>query len=143
MQTNGWVALYAEQGHDVRTIRIGATRPAHEPPSWSGNAYGRWEGQTLVVETEGFREPVVDRFWFSFSGGAKVIERFTRTSPEEILYSFTVIDPATLVEPLQGEMVFEKAKAGIFKYACHEGNYALPSILRAAQLGRQEEPSGR
>ena len=60
-------------------------------------------------------------------------ERFTRIEPTVILYAFTVEDPLLLTQPWRGEMVFTPAPGRIYEYACHEGNYGLPDILRAAR----------
>ena len=137
VQTKDHVAIAAEKNHDVRIIPLHAVRNPLEPRTWSGTSIGRWDGKTLVVETDRFREGLIDRDFFLYSGDAKVVERLTRTGPGEILYEFTVVDPALFTQPLQAEMLITAAKGRMFEYACHEGNYSMPSILQAARLGRQ------
>lgn len=140
VQTHDHLAVLAEKNHEVRIIPFDGRRDPHAPPTWAGNPVAHWEGHTLVIETEGFRDPLVDRDFFYHSGAAKVVERFTRTSPDEILYEFTVTDPATFSQPWRAEMLFTKAKGPLFEYACHEGNYAMASILAAARQGHQDPP---
>ncbi len=139
VQAGDTVAIASEKSHEVRTIRIGERHP-HQPASWAGDSVGRWEGSTLVVETRGFRGEVVDRDEFRHSADAVIVERFTRSAPGEIAYSWTVTDPAFFLQPFGGEGVFRAAKGPMFEYACHEGNYSIRTILEAARLGKQEEP---
>ena len=140
VQTRDHLAIVSEKNHDVRVFPIGAPRDPRQPASWSGDSVARWEGRTLVVETQNFREKQLDRDFFFHSGAAKITERFTRVSPTELFYEFTVVDPAFLIQPLRAEMLFKAAEGPLFEYACHEGNYSLPTILQAARLGRQEAP---
>ena len=136
-QTKDAVVVLVEMVHDARIIRIGG---AHPPPSvrtWMGDSIGRWEGDTLVVETtnlrreQGLRGP---------EDNMKVIERFTRVSPEQVLYQFEVVDPAAFSAPVKGEEALNFTKDKIYEYACHEGNYAMSGILGGA---RQAEKEGR
>jgi hypothetical protein len=137
LQTKDALAIVCEKFHDVRIIPLGAgakTEAAARPvPSWLGTSVGRWSGDTLVVETTGLRPGVTprDRFWLS--GEARITETFTRTGAGEILYGFTVDDPGLYTRPWRGELAFKPASGLIYEYACHEGNYGLPDILRAAR----------
>ena len=140
VRTKDHVAIYSEKNHEFRIIRLTTQRNPNQPPSWAGDSIGHWEGATLVVETQNFRRPNMDRDFFFHSGDAKVVERFTRTSATEIVYEFTVTDPKTFIQPLRGEELFRATRGPIFEYTCHEGNYSLPSILKAARLGRQVKP---
>ncbi len=140
IQTPNEVLLASEKNHDVRIIHLNQPRDPNRPASWAGESVGHWEGATLVVDTRGFREPVVDRFFLAYTKGAVIKERFTRTSPTQIRYLFTVTDPAVFSQPWRGEMVFNATTKPMYEYACHEGNYSLPSMLRAARLGRQPPP---
>jgi len=136
VQTPGEVAIVVEMVHDVRHIRIGGT---HLPPNvrlWMGDSVGHWEGDTLVVETTNFRPEQGLRG--SSGGEMKVVERFTRVAPNQILYRFTVSDPATYTQPWTGEVAMNAAKGPIYEYACHEGNYALPGILGGARALEKE-----
>lgn len=140
VQTRDEIALVAERYHDVRIIHIGAT-PA-SAPDWFGQSLGRWDRDTLVVTTRGLRPGVTRRTDDVFlSDGAIVVERFTRTGPHEIFYEFTVDDPALYASRWRGEQTLTPAPGRIFEYACHEGNYALTSILAAARQGNQPAPA--
>jgi hypothetical protein len=100
---------------------------------------GRWEGQTLVVETTGLRPGVtlINR-QLLLSDRAKVVERFTRTGANEIAYDFRVTDESLFTGPIRGEMVFRPAEGRMFEYACHEGNYSLPNMLRGYRVSERE-----
>lgn len=140
VQTADTVAIVSEKNHAVRLIEIASTRPpARRPPSWTGNSIGRWEGSTLVVETRDFREPLVDRFFFSYSSRAVIEERLSRTSADTIAYTFKVHDPAMFKSDWTGEEVFRATKGRVFEFACHEGNYSLENMLRG---GRREALAG-
>jgi hypothetical protein len=141
LQTRGHVVLSGEQNHEVRIVRLGDRH--HLPPTirpWMGDPIGRWEGDTLVVETTNLNPN--DRWrwnageWIALSQGARIVERFTRTGPDEILYSYVVQDPANYTQPWRAELPFHASTARVFEYACHEGNYALTNILAG---GRQAE----
>jgi len=140
VQTKANVVLFSEKNHEVRIISLKGSRDPFRPASWSGDSVGRWDGKTLVVETRNFRDSLIDRFFFTYSNAATVEERFTRISPTEILYAFKVTDPTLYTQPWRGEMLFTATKGPIYEFACHEGNYSLPSILRAARQGRQVQP---
>jgi hypothetical protein len=137
VQTKDNVVLASEKNHDVRIISLRAARDPLRPPSWSGDSVGHWEGRTLVVETRNFRDDLIDRFFFVYSKAAVIEERFTRISPTQILYAFKVTDPTLYSQAWRGEMLFTTARGPIYEFACHEGNYSLPSILAAARQGKQ------
>jgi hypothetical protein len=106
------------------------TRKAHLPETvrqWFGDSIGHWEGDTLVVDTTNF----TDKTAFQGSGAKlHVIERFRRTSADDLEYSFTVEDPDTWDQPWSATIPWPKADANVlFEYACHEGNYGMPNIL--------------
>jgi hypothetical protein len=135
VQTKDHVMILSEMVHDVRIIRLNAT--AHVPASvkpWLGDSIGRWEGDTLVVETTNINQTQLDQtsILWAYRGATdnlKVTERFTRTGPDTILYKFTMEDPATFTAPFTGELPFTKIDEMIYEYACHEGNYAMTNIL--------------
>jgi len=142
-QTRDAVVIVVEMNHDARVIRLDRREhlPAHIRP-WMGDSVGWWEGDTLVVETTNFNpgeqlRPGIPTTFF-LSKGAKVTERFTRISPQQIRYEFTVEDPTIYTQPWKGEMPFNAAKGPVYEYACHEGNYALPGILRGARVAEAE-----
>jgi hypothetical protein len=137
VQSPGHVLILVEMNHDARIIRIGAERlPAAIRP-WMGDSIGRWEGNTLVVETtqfnpgQSFRASLRHRIYFS--SDARVIERFTRVSAKEILYEFSVEDPTVFSQVWRGEVPMLAAEGQIYEYACHEGNYSMQGILAGAR----------
>jgi len=143
VETPDHVAILAEKNHEMRIAPLNVARDPHAPPSWSGNSIGRWEGDTLVVETEGFRDAVIDRGPFLYqSGAARIVERFTRISAGELLYRFEVSDPAVFTQTWRGETIFKAAKGPVYEYACHEGNRSIVNILQAARLADRSAPQG-
>ena len=132
VQTPGYVMILVEQIHDVRIIRLDG-RP-HLPANihqWMGDSLGRWEGDTLVVDTTNFTGKTGFR---GSSDGLHVIERFTRVDANTILYRFTIDDPSTFTKSWTGEYPFLATAGPVYEYACHEGNYAMGDILRGARL---------
>ena len=145
VQNADHVLIRAEMIHDVRIIRLG--EPDELPKDmrpWFGDAWGHWEGNTLVVETsnqhldQGINQ---SGSMIRHSEDLKVIERFTRVDDDTILYEFEIDDPRTYSEPWGGQIPWEKFDEQILEYACHEGNYALSNILSGARY--QERESGR
>ena len=131
------IAIQVEMVHDTRLLRLGG---GHDPAGvrrWMGDSVAHWEGETLVVETINFRP---DQTFRGASPDMRVTERFTRISPDQILYQFEVTDPATFTAPVKGELAWNLTKDRIYEYACAEGNYALPGILAGA---RAEERKGK
>lgn len=131
VQTPDALAIVCEKYHEVRIIPLGGPPlPARLIPSWTGTSAGRWDGDTLVIETRGFRPGLTNRGrGLVVSGATRVSERLTRTSAEAILYEVQVTDPDVLTVPWRAEFVLAPS-APIYEYACHEGNYGLPDILR-------------
>jgi hypothetical protein len=134
-QAQDHVVIVVEMVHDARIIRLADKHG--KVPTWMGDSVGRWEGETLVVESVNFRP---DQTFRGATAGMKVIERFTRVSPQQILYQWEVIDPATFTEPVKGEEALNAIKGQVYEYACHEGNYGLVGILAGA---REAEKTGR
>jgi len=156
LQTRDYVVILAEMNHDARVIRLRDRRhaPAAIKP-WMGDSVGWWEGDTLVVETVNFN-PGERWHWNAgdyvlVAEGAKIIERFTRTSRDTVLYRFSVQDRANYTQTWSGEMPLRRTAGPIYEYACHEGNYALPGILAGARKAERDlaaassapGPSGR
>ncbi len=132
VQTPTHVVILAEMGFAVRVIPIG--NHSHPPPSireWQGDSVGRWDGDTLVVETTNFNDKVV--FRGSTRENLRIIERFTRVSPELVMYQFTAEDPSTWITPWTAEIPMRKLDGLLYEYACHEGNKSLENILRGAR----------
>jgi hypothetical protein len=135
-QTRDYVAISTEMIHDVRIIPLDG-RP-HIPSSvrqWMGDSRGHWEGNTLVVETTNFTNK---RPFRGSDQNMRVIERFTRTDPDTILYRFTVDDPTAFTKQWTGEIAMSKTPGPIYEYACHEGNYSLSGMLAGARLAEKE-----
>jgi hypothetical protein len=138
VQNKDEIAIQVEMVHDVRIVRLNAKPLPASVRQWMGDSIGRWEGDTLVVETSNMRP---EQGFRGASGATqKVTERFTRISPTQILYRFTIEDPATYTAPVTGEVAMNATKGPIYEYACHEGNYALEGILGGA---RELEKQGR
>jgi hypothetical protein len=131
VQAPGYVMILVEMIHDARIIPTDG-RP-HLPPGvrqWLGDSRGRWEGNTLVVETTNF----TDKTTFRGSGDTlRLIERFTRTDPGTLTYEFTVEDETSFVRPWTAEIPMVKAEGPLFEYACHEGNYGMENVLAGAR----------
>ena len=148
VQTKDAVAIVGEKNHEARIVRLGGApnEPDRQEPGlgrWNGVSVGRWEGATLVVETTRLRPGVTrldDDVWLS--DHARVTERFARSGPAEIAYLFEVEDASLFTRPWRGEMVFRKSEGRMFEYACHEGNYSLPGILKAARSADREKAAG-
>ena len=131
VQGKDTVAILVEMSHDVRLVRLNAKHRTDGVKPWFGDSIGHYEGDTLVVETTDFNPEQLTRE----SSKLKVTEKFTRVAKDRVLYRFTVDDPDTYTQAWGGEYEFSPS-GGLYEYACHEGNYGLPSLLRGA---RQEE----
>jgi hypothetical protein len=121
--------------HDARMVPIG-NRP-HLPTTvrqWLGDPRGRWEGDTLVVETTNYR----DGFMGS-TPDVRVTERYTRVSHDYINWVITVDDPKTWTAPWSFLVRLKRTDDQIYEYACHEGNYSLPGILAGARVEERKE----
>jgi hypothetical protein len=145
VQAPGHVAIVVEMNHDVRIIRLGERAKPSPIRTWMGESVGHWDGETLVVETANLHSAQSVHGsrsigLFYASPDALVRERFTRVSASQILYEFTVEDPATFSRPWRAEMLFAPAKGPMYEFACHEGNYAMTSMLAGA---RQAEAAAR
>jgi hypothetical protein len=136
IQTPDYVVILVEMVHDARIIPLNKPHGPSHIKKWFGDSVGRWDGDTLVVETTNFNNKT--RFRGS-TENLKVIERFTRVDPQTILYRFTVEDKATWPRPWTGEYPWVATNEHIYEYACHEGNYAMGDIMRGARLIENEE----
>jgi hypothetical protein len=153
VQTKAFVVIHSEMIHDARIVPID-NRPAPPPTLqlWEGDSRGRWEGDTLVVETTNFG----DRNWIATSAASgrikgipqspalKIVERFTRVAPDRIDYEARIDDPEvftrpwTLAFPLRRDEEYR-----IYEYACHEGNKAVEGVLRGARYQERTEARPR
>ncbi|MGE3508121.1 MAG: hypothetical protein AB7N65_04485 [Vicinamibacterales bacterium] len=130
VQTKDTILIHVEMVHDARIIRMNSTHLPKTVRKWMGDSIGRWEGETLVVDTTNFTDKTV----FQGSGeNLHVVERFTPQSDGGLLYQFTVSDPDTWDRSWKGEYVWRASNEQIYEYACHEGNHGLVNVLRGAR----------
>jgi hypothetical protein len=136
MQMPGYVIIYRELATAPRIIPLGNRQHISDRiRTWSGHSIGRWEGDTLVVDTTNFNEKAA----IQGSGpDLHVIERFTRVSADRILYQVTLEDPGTWTRPWSIEIPMIATEGKLYEYACHEGNYGLTNILRGARYADRE-----
>lgn len=134
VQTPDYLVLMLEAIHEVRIIPL--AQRSHLPPAlhlWNGDSRGRWEGDTLVVETTNFAPYV------NFLGSAEdlqLVERFTRTAANTLTYEVTLNDPSTWTTPWTVEIHLKRSGDRLFEYACHEGNY---DVMRGLLLGARAQ----
>ena len=131
VQNPGYVVIVVEMVHDARVIPLNASpHLSQNVRQWLGDSRGHWEGNTLVVETTNFNDQT------NFRGSSehlRIIERFTRTDENTLLYKFTIDDETTWAKPWSAELPMNKAKGPLYEYACHEGNYGLAGSLAGAR----------
>ena len=140
IQTRDYVAIVTEMVHDARIIPLDG-RPHVSPQvrQWMGDSRGRWQGQTLVVETTSFRP---DRTPFGGTANTRLTERFTRVNADTLMYEVTVEDPATWTKPFTFRVPMADLKDKMYEYACHEGNYGLYNILAGVGDSSLERNAG-
>jgi hypothetical protein len=146
VQGQGNVMILTEMIHDARIIPLdNRPAPAAGLKQWVGMSRGRWEGETLVVETTNFngRNPIGGgRGGAPSSDQAKVTERFTRISDDQIEYKFTVEDPQTWTRPWTAVNYLQKTNGPIFEFACHETNIGVSGILGGARADEKKAAEG-
>lgn len=136
IQTAEAVVIFVEMIHDVRIVRLGGQHRTDGLRPWLGDSIGRWEGETLVVETISFRpEQIFRGSWEHL----KVTERFTRVGDARLLYRFTVEDATKWERPWGGEYEFRPSSMPLDEYACWEGEVSVPAMLHAARLREARE----
>ncbi|RPH58226.1 MAG: hypothetical protein EHM89_12735 [Acidobacteria bacterium] len=138
-QTAGHVVILNEMVHDARVVSLDG-RP-HLPPhlrQWKGDSRGRWEGDTLVVDTTNFHRETSLR---GSTARMHLVERFTRIDGDTLLYEFTVDDATTWTRPWTAAVLMKKIPGPLFEYACHEGNYAMFNILSGARASEKAAAS--
>ncbi|RYG89017.1 MAG: hypothetical protein EON58_19560 [Alphaproteobacteria bacterium] len=136
VQTPGHVMILVEMVHDARIAPVFSSAAearsafqAGSPPKWLGESVAWYEGSELVVETRNV-DPR-QRGYLSPTG--ILIERFSRWKSDELVYAFEVNDPSLYTQAWKGEQVMRPARASLYEYACHEGNYAMVGILAGAR----------
>jgi hypothetical protein len=144
VQTENHVMILIEMVHDARVVRMNSQHPPADQRFWLGDSIGRWEGDTLVVDTTNFLPQAAMR---GASENVHVVERFIPQVGGDVLYRFTVDDPTVWTAPWTGEYLWRASEERVWEYACHEGNYAMEGILRGARLleaeARGEATPGR
>jgi hypothetical protein len=135
------VAIIVEMSHDARIIRLNAKHRTDGVRPWFGDSIGRYEGDTLVVETTGFNPEQLAEV--GASEQLRVTERFTRVGPDRLLYRFQVEDPVTYAKPWGGEYEFHPTGGPLYEYACHEGNRGLANILAGARYAEEQARAGK
>src|SRR5690242_977766 len=136
VQGPGWVGLLHEINHDTRIIPTdGRPHTAQSIRQYQGDSVGHWEGDTLVVDTTNFMDIA------NFRGSGEklhLIERFTRTAEDTVLYGFTVEDPETWATAWTAEVPMARSDGPVFEWACHEGNTMISTILNGARVAEAE-----
>lgn len=141
VQTADRLVIHAEMIHETRIIPLDGRN--HLPAGvrlWLGDSVGHWEGATLVVDTTNFND--AGGFYgdaggmFGWDRNLHVIERFSMFDEKTLLYRFEVDNPTAFTAPWKGEVTMGRSTGPIYEYACHEGNYALPNLLKAFHLSK-------
>lgn len=139
VQTPTSVMINVEMNHDVRIINIAEKSGLSPRPEvikqWFGDSVGHWEKDTLVVVTRNFSPVQLQVGAYPVSEKGQVTERFKRVSDDVIDYQFEVNDPVYYTQVWTGQMPLRRSQERVYEYACHEGNYALPGILRSDARG--------
>ena len=134
-QSPGYVIIQGEMGDPRMIPTDGRDLPEDLLPQWNGTSVGRWDGETLVIETAGFHP---DAAWRNASEHMRVTERITRVDEDTLEYAFTVVDPHTWAEPWGGLYPLTEMNNILFEYACTEGNYGMANILSGARAAERE-----
>ena len=140
-QTPGYVVVWTEQNHDARIIPMDGRPPvAGAIRQWMGDSRGRWEGDTLVVETTNFSGKA---YYQGSTDGMHLVERFTRTGADALEYEYTVSDPASYTRPWTASITMTPIEGDLYEFACHEGNYGMEGILAGARADEREMAASR
>jgi hypothetical protein len=144
VQTRDAVVILTEYGPDLRIVPFTDKHGPAIQASALGDSIARWDGDTLVIETVGMpAKDTIRPFPTLFvTASAKVLERYTRVSPSELLYQYTVVDPLIYTGPWLAEYSLYRTDKPILEFACHEGNYSLPNILAGARERERQARTG-
>jgi hypothetical protein len=138
LQTPDNVVILSEMIHDARIVPIdGRPHVGQNIRQWFGDSRGRWEGNTLVVDTTNFTDKANYR---GSTDGLHLIERFTRVDADTVKYEFTIDDPTTFTKKWTAAIPMARTDEQIYEYACHEGNYGMVNMLKGARA--QEKAGG-
>ncbi len=131
VQTPTHIMLLNEMIHDARVIRIDSEHNPDDMRSWLGDSIARWDGDTLVIETQNFRD---ETGLVAASRNMKLTERLSALDGNRLHYEFTVDDPSVFKSTFTGDYVWPRSSDKIYEYACHEGNHSMGGIMRGARL---------
>jgi hypothetical protein len=135
VQTRDYVMILSEMIHDVRVVALNRNQHLPAPiQQWKGDSIGRWEGDTLVVDTTNFTDKTRYR---GTSTGLHVVERFSLVDTGTLRYQFTIEDPSAFGQPWSAESAMTRTDEPMFEYACHEANYSIANILRGARFAER------
>ena len=135
-QSPGYVVIVNEMVHDARVVPLDGRPPLGDALRfWMGDSRGRWESNTLVVESQNFTDNGTGTFGLPglTDRNMRLIERFTRTDDNVLTYRFTVDDPTVWTRPWSAEVPMRRIGGFVMEYGCHEGNYGLANILAGAR----------
>jgi hypothetical protein len=147
VQTPGYVTILVEMNHDVRIIPLdGRPHLSKKIQQWIGDSRGRWEGDTLVVETTNLKFNEKSRFGVGFLGGLsdqnlRIVERFARGDANTLKYQATIEDPTIFSRSWTIEQSMDRTRGPLFEVACHEGNYGMGYILSGTRA--EEKTAGK
>jgi hypothetical protein len=139
-QSPGYVVIVNEMVHDARIVPLDSrARVGDALRFWTGDSRGRWDGDTLVVETRNFTDHGTGTFGAPglSDRNMRLVERFTRVDGNALVYRFTVDDPTVWSRPWTAEVPMTRIEGFVMEYACHEGNYGLASILSGARAAER------
>ncbi len=151
-QTPDHVVVFTEMVHEARIVPLDGRDPLPDGiRQWMGSSRGRWEGDTLVVETTNFTDKTASfvpftRFAIGTGRTLHLTERFRLVGADTLVYEFTIVDPASFTRPFTAAIPMKRGTAPLFEYACHEGNYGLRNLLsgaRAQEKAAAEAPESR
>ena len=135
VQNSNYVLILWEYFGAARIVRLADDHLDNYGPKWRGDSIARYEGDSLVIHTRNFRPEQTNAF-LRASAELEITESFTPVSPDELVFRFTIVDPLVYAQSITGEISLQRMAPGerLYEFACHEGNYSFPSILRAARM---------
>jgi hypothetical protein len=143
LQSPGYAVIITESNSDARIIPLDG-RP-HLPSkvrTWLGDSRGRWEKDTLVVETKNFNDKTPGTNYQGSTSAMTLVERFTLVGPKSLKYEYTVTDPQTWTRPWSAESVVPRIEPPLYEFACHEQNYGVINVVRGAQVRERQAAKG-
>lgn len=126
VQTDDFVLIHNEMVHNIRPVKMNASAHLETPRKWEGDSIGRWEGDTLIIETKNFARETA---FGNSSANMQLVEKFWMIDANTLGYEFTITDPTTWEAPWTVMFPMRRSADPIYEYACHEGNYSMAGIL--------------